>query len=184
MSKTKLSYSQALPLAEKIIKELAPACSKIAIAGSLRRKKPEVGDIEIVCIPKMKLDLFDNPQGSILDIHLEELARVRRIIKSDGKNKRWGDKWKSFHPAAKPEIKVDLFITTSPEWGYTLTIRTGGKDFSRLCVTPKQQGGYLPGHLRVGGCRLWEGATVLETPEERDFFRALGKEWVEPEDRV
>lgn len=183
MSKTQLPYNQALALAEKVVKELAPACQKICVAGSIRRKKKQVGDIEIVCIPKMQLDLFGDPSGSILDIHLEQLAEEGRIIKSEGDNKRWGPKWKSFHPAAKPEIKVDLFITTAWEWGYTFTIRTGPSDFSRLCVTPKQQGGFLPGHLRVAECRLWEGTTALETPEEWDFLLALGLRWIEPEDR-
>lgn len=181
MSKTKLSYSQALPLAEKIVRELKPVCARIEIAGSLRRLRDEVGDIEIVCIPLQQVDLFGNPGASLLDPHLEILAQQGRIIKSEGENKRWGEKWKSFHPAAMPELKVDLFITTALEWGYTFTIRTGGKDFSHKCVTPKQQGGYLPGHLRVGGCRLWEGDTALETPEERDFLEALGVGWIEPE---
>lgn len=144
MSKTKIPLKQAQALAEKIIKELSPACARIEVAGSVRRKKPEVGDIEIVCIPEMQLDLFGDPSGSILDIHLEQLAEAGRILKSEGENKRWGPKWKSFHPAARPELKVDLFITTAPEWGYTFTIRTGPSDFSRLCVTPKQQGGFCP----------------------------------------
>lgn len=184
LSKTKIPLTQALALAEKIVKELRPACAKIEVAGSVRRKKEMVGDIEIVCIPEMELDLFGHPQASWLDTHLEHLARKGRIIKAEGKEKRWGPKWKSFHPAAKPELKVDLFITTKDEWGYTYTIRTGSSDFSRRIVTPRRQGGFLPGHLRVAECRLWEGMTALDTPEEESFFEALGLEWIEPENRV
>ena len=44
--------SEALPIAEKLKAELAPFCSRIEIAGSIRRKKPEVKDIEIVCVLK------------------------------------------------------------------------------------------------------------------------------------
>jgi len=180
MSKSKMPLNQAQSLAERIVMELQPATVRISIAGSIRRRKEEVGDIEIVCIPLMQLDLFGDPSGSILDIHLEQLAEAGRIIKGD----KWGRKYKKFHPPSMPDLSVDLFITTPTEWGYTFTIRTGPADFSRKVVTPRQQGGFLPGHLRVAECRLWEGATALETPEERDFFKALGKEWVEPEKRI
>lgn len=184
MSKTQLPYKQALPLAEKIARELAPVTAKIEIAGSLRRKKAQIGDIEIVCIPLTQVNLFGDPGGSLLDPELEYLIQEGRIIRGD----KWGLKYKKFYVPARPELSipevpVDLFITTAPEWGYTFTIRTGPSDFSRSCVTPKQQGGYLPGHLRVAECRLWEGATALETPEERDFLEALGVGWIEPEFR-
>lgn len=184
MSKIKLSYSEALPLAEKIVSELKPVTARIEIAGSLRRKKVEIGDIEIVCIPLTQVNLFGDPGGSLLDPELEHLIQEGRIIRGD----KWGPKYKKFYVPARPElsipeISVDLFITTKQEWGYTYVIRTGSSDFSRKCVTPKQQGGFLPGHLRVGGCRLWEGDTALETPEERDFLEALGVGWIEPEFR-
>lgn len=180
MSKITLPYDKALPLAEKIVRELAPVTARIEIAGSIRRKKPEIGDIEIVCIPLTQVNLFGDPGGSLLDPELEYLIEEGRIIRGD----KWGPKYKKFHPAAMPDLSVDLFITTAPEWGYTFTIRTGSSNFSHKLVTPKQQGGYLPGHLRVGGCRLWEGDTALETPEERDFLKALGVGWIEPEFRV
>lgn len=180
MSKTKIPLSQAQGLADKIIKELAPVCQRIQVAGSVRRKKKMVGDIEIVCIPLTQVDLFGDPTGSLLDPELEYLIEEGRIIRGD----KWGTKYKKFHPVALPELGIDLFITTPNEWGYTFTIRTGSADFSRRIVTPKQQGGFLPGHLRVSECRLWEGMTALSTPEERDFFEALGLGWIEPEDRV
>lgn len=184
MSKAKIALGQAQALADKIIKELSPVCAKIQVAGSIRRQKSQIGDIEIVAIPLQQLDLFGDPAGSLLDPHLEILAQQGRIIKSEGENKRWGPKWKSFHPIARPELKVDLFITTPEEWGYTFTIRTGSSDFSRKVVTPKQQGGFLPGNLRVSECRLWENGIALKTPEEEDFFRFLGLEWIEPENRT
>lgn len=180
MSKSKLPLSQALPLAEKIAKELRPYCARIEIAGSIRRKRPEIGDIEIVCIPLTQVNLFGDPGGSLLDPELEYLIQEERIIRGD----KWGPKYKKFHPASKPDIAVDLFITTAPEWGYTFTIRTGSADFSARIVTPKQKGGYLPGHLQVGYCRLWKNGQALETPEEEDIFKALGLEWIPPEERI
>jgi len=45
-----LSYAQGI--AEGLVEQLAPHCDKISIAGSIRRQRAFVKDIEIVAIPK------------------------------------------------------------------------------------------------------------------------------------
>jgi len=47
-----MKYSEILLIAEQVKAELQPHCIRIEIAGSIRRKKPECRDIEIVAIPK------------------------------------------------------------------------------------------------------------------------------------
>lgn len=47
-----MKYEDAILIAERVKAELEPHCERIEIAGSIRRKKPEVKDIEIVAIPK------------------------------------------------------------------------------------------------------------------------------------
>jgi DNA polymerase/3'-5' exonuclease PolX len=39
-------------LAEKILAELTPYCDQIEIAGSIRRRRPNPNDIDLVCLPK------------------------------------------------------------------------------------------------------------------------------------
>jgi hypothetical protein len=39
-------------MAEDVHNALAPYCTKICIAGSIRRRKPDVKDCEIVAIPR------------------------------------------------------------------------------------------------------------------------------------
>ena len=60
--KTKRPYSQVLPIAESLVEKLRPACERIEIAGSLRREKAMVGDIEIVAVPRLERDLLGEPQ--------------------------------------------------------------------------------------------------------------------------
>jgi hypothetical protein len=60
-------------IAINICHKLHPYCDRINIAGSIRRKKPEVKDIEIVCIPKQievdSEDLFGTKMtGNHIDI--------------------------------------------------------------------------------------------------------------------
>lgn len=48
-----MKLEQAQSIAEELRRELEPGCERIEIAGSIRRKKPEVKDIELCLIPKM-----------------------------------------------------------------------------------------------------------------------------------
>lgn len=46
-----MRLQRALEIAQKVLKKLEPHCERISIAGSVRRMKYDVGDIEIVAIP-------------------------------------------------------------------------------------------------------------------------------------
>ena len=53
---------KASKVAANLLRTLAPACHRIEIAGSIRRGKPEVKDVELVAIPKgLRVDLFGEP---------------------------------------------------------------------------------------------------------------------------
>lgn len=172
---TRLPLSSAKRLSEAIVAELAPACERIEIAGSIRREKPEVGDIEIVAIPRVACDLLGQPLASELDPVLDALVLAGRLSKIKG-----GDKYKQY--LLKHGVKLDLFLTDKDCWGVILAIRTGPADFSKRLVTQKFMGGLLPSYLRVQGGRIWKGYDALETLE-RDVFSAAGLEWIEPRDR-
>jgi DNA polymerase/3'-5' exonuclease PolX len=47
-----MQLKEAQQIAQKYVELLRPYCKRIEIAGSIRRQRPEVKDIEIVCIPK------------------------------------------------------------------------------------------------------------------------------------
>lgn len=181
MSKIKLPFAQAEKLADKIITALAPGCERIEIAGSIRRKKPMVGDIEIVCIPRLvSVDLFGEVKVSALDGVLQSLVSAGRLVRGD----KDGDKLKTFNIPAVEDLKLDLFITTPEAWGIIFTIRTGSAEFSKQLVTQKYKGGLLPDDLHIAGGRVWQGNEALDTPEEIDVFEVAGVKWLEPEERV
>lgn len=179
MSKIKLPLKQAQSLADKIIAAIAPGCQRAEIAGSLRRCKSEVGDIEIVCIPRPAFDLFGEEVGSVLDMVLANLVNEGRLIRGD-KN---GVRYKTFLIPTVPDLKLDLFITSLECWGVNLTIRTGPAEFSQRLVTQKDKGGLLPSDLNVSGARVWRGAEALDTPDERALFDLIGLDWIEPRER-
>jgi len=51
-----MKLQQAETIAKNFLSEIKEFCERIEIAGSIRRKKPEVNDIDIVLIPRQKKD--------------------------------------------------------------------------------------------------------------------------------
>jgi len=176
---TKLPYAEALHLAESVLADLAPACQRIEIAGSIRRQKSEVGDIEIVAIPLRLSDLEQTPLFGRDDSLSSALDKVVftggwRLIKN-------GSLYKQYDIGP---CNLDLFLTTREKWGVIFTLRTGPADFSRNLVTSKRMGGLCPSYLRVKDGRVWNETGALSTPEEEDVFRVMNIRWIPPEKRI
>ena len=171
-----MKLEQAREILDRLALELMPGCERIAVAGSVRRGKSDVHDLELVCVPKLVTvaDLFGAPANSysLLDA---ELIRLRlHLIKG-------GEKYKQF---ALPEgISLDLFITSREQWGWIFVLRTGHKDFGHWLVTPRRHGGALPGYIKSRAGWLTNGNGPIKTAEESDVFRVLGVGWLEPQYR-
>ena len=187
-----MKHADALTIAQGLVECLRPACTRIEIAGSIRRGKAEVKDIEIVAIPDLTpvprpRAEFGKPIPKVhktkLDAILDEMVSERLICFE--KN---GDKHKKFD--FQNHIYCDLFLVTPPaEWGVQMVIRTGPADFSHWIVTRQRSGGAMLNTHRVQDGAVWLGATEeknpdpstkLSMPEEMDFFRFLGLGWIEP----
>lgn len=174
--KVNLPLKQAQNLSDKITAALSPGCQRIQSAGSVRRQKETIGDLEIVCIPSPTLRTGAGPS---LDDIIDDLIDNGRLERGD-KN---GKKFKNFLIPAVPGLKLDLFIPTIETWGVIFTIRTGSAEFSQKLVTQQSKGGFLPNDLRVKDGRIWRGDVALPTPNEEDVFKLLGW-WIEPERRT
>ena len=53
--KQKFPRAAALAVAKELCDALKPLAEKLIVAGSLRRRKQEVGDVEIVFVPKIEM---------------------------------------------------------------------------------------------------------------------------------
>lgn len=179
MSNTaKLPYEQMHKVASRVVERLAPACHRIEIAGSLRRRELMVGDIEIVAVPKLDLDLFGNPT-SVSEVDRLLAGWPLTLLKNGPRYKQF-----SFVGSLGNIYKVDLFLQPDPAtWGVNFLIRTGSADFSHKMVTPRWQGGYMPNDFRVEEARVWQGGGKLLTPEEADIFELWEMDYVEPSER-
>lgn len=182
----KVPYEVASRIASQLVERFEPACEKVCVAGSIRRQRPEIGDIELIAIPRRGANLFGEPVGaSQLDEMLESLIALGAIEMS--MPKRWGERLKSFsfESTGGRLFKVDLFLQTEETWGVNLMIRTGSAEFARRMVTDKTRGGYKPSEFYFKEARLWRHGEPepLGTTSEESVFHYLGVDYVEPRNR-
>jgi DNA polymerase/3'-5' exonuclease PolX len=190
-----IPHAEAWRTAVDLKEALAPACERVEIAGSLRRGKPEVHDIEIVAVPKTETrpdGLFGEVQGDLLEecvagllAHERIEARAIGIKRADGSIEIQNKLGWAFKALVYHGIAVDLFVVRPPaSWGVIFGLRTGPGDWNIELVTRCKEVG-----RRVAGGQVeaWHSASsswvVVPTPEEADFFRSIGQPWVEPADR-
>ncbi len=172
--------AEALAIAERYRHDLAPMCQRIELAGSARRQKAVVHDLEFVLIPKWEIerDMFGSPvEISLLQMGFSGLARQwgAKVIKD-------GPKYKQL--ILSEGLPLDIFISDTTRWGVELLIRTGPAEFSKRCVTARKAGGLLPSNCAIkDGWKVYRGATVLPMPDEKDFLELLGLGWTDPRDR-
>lgn len=186
-----MSVIQAL--AQSLLEYLRPGCERIEIAGSIRRGKTNPKDIELLAIPLVvtemaTVDMFGNAGTPIehnrLDYYLERMyTNGLGTWTLDPVLKRNGAKYKRLRYWGELEVCCDLFITDKDQWGAQMVIRTGPADFSHMLVTRALHMG-----MKQEDGRLWrthrdDTKTVIETPTEESYFKALGMDYIEPEMR-
>lgn len=179
--------AEAQRVAYEALGLLGPACARIEVAGSVRRRRESVKDVEIVCVGRTApaaVDLFGEMVGerNLLDERCDELLAQGVFAKRVGE--KGGTAWgHGVRRAVFGGVGLDVFGTTAEQFGLIFLIRTGDAEFSRSLVTPRYQGGLLPMGMRVQGGWLWDGGRRLVTREEEDVFAAIGVPWIEPWER-
>ena len=172
--KRKIPYSQAERIAADFLSALRPFCERAEAAGSLRRGKTEVGDVEIVVQPILRpvRGLFGDVMGMENALERFPWAAWGQVVKG-------GPRYKQI--LTPHGVALDVFVVLPPaQWGLIYLLRTGPADFSRWVVTPRRKGGGLPSHLRVKDGAVWQGKEIIPTPTEADVFRLLGMEPIPP----
>lgn len=171
----RISLATAKAKAERFMKLIMPFCERAEIAGSIRRQKADIGDIEIVAIPcEVQDSLFFDPLRNRHLILGTLINNLLPIIKA-------GDR---YIQTEYEGTQIDLFLASPDTWGCVFTIRTGSAEFSHKLVTKKAYGGYCPDNLYFHEARIFgRDGEAYETPEEEDVFELLGLEFIEPSAR-
>ena len=177
-----LAQAYAVALLLKVM--LEPYCDKIAIAGSIRRQKPEVSDIELLCVPNIKsfYDLFNGQSShSLLDEHILALISQGTLAyRLNSKSKRTFGPLNKLLIHTESGIPLDVFCTDAKNWGMAYVVRTGPKDFNiRLMQQFRQLG--MEGHAYKG---ISKNGAETTCPDEETVFRLAGWPYTKPEERA
>lgn len=158
---------EAKIIATHLMNILKPYCKRIEIAGSIRREKELVNDIEIVLIPENANKLF-----TVLG---NELMKANHTLKPEYRKN--GNKYKQF---MYDGAKVDLFTATEINWGYIFAIRTGSAEFSHNVLAT---GWVENGYKGVDG-NLTKDGVIVPVREEIDLFDLINVNYTEPKNRI
>lgn len=195
-------YPKALKAAKFIETLLQPWCTRIHIAGSIRRQCYQVKDIEIVCIPKKELKkdpetLFDEGTLTTSPDFIHALATITDvIIKGNPEGRYMQIKTNS---KQCPGIYLDLFMPQPADYFRQLTIRTGSADYVRneIATAWTRRGWVGAGEhglrrredcafMLSGDSNKWklinqDGERPPVWQSEEDFFQWIGVQYTAPQ---
>jgi len=150
----------AYPLAESLCKQLAKEAVKVDVAGSLRRMKETVGDVDILAIAT-------NPQSvSNVFIQMPEVAKVLESGESKPSVLLQGG------------IQVDLRIVEEKSYGSALMYFTGSKDHNIALRKLAIERG-----LKLSEYGLFRKESQVAGRTEEEVYGKLGLDYIPPEIR-
>jgi DNA polymerase (family 10) len=138
----------------------APGVRRIEPAGSLRRRKPTIGDLDL-------LAAVDDPAAVIA--RLDALKEVDKVLAA-------GTDKTSIVLAEGP--RVDLMVCTPAAWGTHLVHFTGSAEHNIALRGMALDRGLS---LSEKGWKVIEDGSLLLDAEEADVYERLGMPWIAPE---
>lgn len=189
-----MKYAVARKYADSIVGWLAPFCEQLDVVGSIRRKREECGDVDIVAIPKVTeaRDLLGErlANRNLLKEELERYVRennYRGVYWLSGEKRApltangpvmTGSTLNFFVKLVKCELNV--FCGTPENYGALKLIYTGSKEHNIRMIAGAKALGFELGAKKG----LWkEGVGTPLGQEEESVFVALGMSYIQPEDR-
>lgn len=185
--KKKFPRADAIAVAKEMVAALKSCCveERLVIAGSLRRGKAFVGDVEVLLIPKFEartdsFEMFAHPkQVSLADIAIDEMIMKKQLnyrLNVNG-SRTYGPKNKyCVHKASG--IPVDFFTTDERCWHVALVIRTGGKMMNLLLTNGAIRRGRT---LHAYGSGISDRAgNKIDATTEAEVFSLCGERYRKP----
>jgi len=171
--------SEAKNIAESIISCVSSSCKRIEIAGSIRREKEDVKDIELVVIVDDYGDFFKKLSSFGIFIKPGTHEIVEWPPKAGAKYIRM---------FIHEKIKLDIFVATEENWGCLFLMRTGGatgvngSPFTGFVPALFQRWKKISGGGKMIGCLPHDSSfeTYYPCREEDDFFKLLKMKFVPP----
>ncbi len=176
-----------LSVARELCAALKPACARLIVAGSLRRRKPTIGDVEILYVSTERV--ITDPGDMFAQRTVQDADSVIARLEADGVLERRLNSMgrEMFGPVNKlmrhraTGLPVDLFAATEANWWNYLVCRTGpGESNIRIASAAKVKG-WKWNPYGEGFSRDEEMHRVTS---EKDVFDFVGLPYAEPQFRL
>jgi DNA polymerase (family 10) len=154
--------AKMLPIANKLVSQLKnlKEVENISVAGSLRRKRPTIRDIDIVASSKSP------------DKVIEAFTKLPDVQKITAKGQTKATIF------LKSEVQADIRVFPPEQWGSGLLYLTGSKSFNIYMRRVAIKFGY-----KLNEYGLFKGSKRIAGKTEEEVFKKLGLKYVSPEKR-
>lgn len=156
--KKTITLAQAEAIVDRLYPHFLAIADPVLVAGSIRRRRPQIGDIEFVVLPKDEERFFER----LADMGFEGGDRIQKKIEKGVPIE--------IYIAHKPEELGALLFMYTGDWQHNIAMRS----------IAKRKGWKLD---QYGITDAKTSDVLLQSPDERDFYDFLGVEWHDPEDR-
>jgi DNA polymerase (family 10) len=159
-SKGRMNLGVAFPLAKRIVETLREktGSKKIEWAGSLRRMRENIGDIDI---------LATGPNREKIVHAFTHLPEVKEVLAS-GETKA--------SVIVEGGVQIDIRVVEEDSYGAALQYFTGSKGHNiHLRGIAKAKG------IKINEYGVFKGEKKIGGKEEKDIYKILGMDWIEPE---
>ena len=155
---TRFLLGYALPEAYEIVEQLKKHVKKIEIAGSLRRKKETVGDVDILAVS-------DNPDETMkVFTSLNKIEKVIAVGETKSSIRLTGG------------LQVDLRIVEDKSFGSALQYFTGSKNHNIEMRKIAIKKGF-----KLNEYGLFRKEKQIAGENEKEVYNTLKMEWIPPE---
>jgi len=159
-SKGRFLLGEIMPVVKEIEERLRTLkeVKRIDVAGSVRRRKETIGDVDFLVIsnnPKKVMDFFVNLPGVI---------------------KIWGKGPTRSSIRVKNGFDIDLRVVPSKSYGSALQYFTGSKEHN--IITRKIA---IDKGLKLNEYGVFKGKKMIAGSSEEEVYKAIGLSWIPPE---
>ena len=166
-----------LSFADKCVEKLLPwlrgISVKAEVAGSVRRRRPEVNDLDFVCVPILKIE--SDMLGQVVGMRDHTAETIRARIHDEA----WTplkDGPSYFQWIAKG-VQVDVWLVDPPTFISNLIYRTGSKEHNILIAERARKMGKEWRSTKG----IYSLGKLLNVETEIEFYGKLHLPWMDPE---
>jgi len=187
-----VELEKARTIAEELKWQLETGCNRVEIVGDIRRQRPEVSKIKLLCIPTegkpIPPDLRDwiDPIPVLGFEDTDPIDDEVTILIVEGVlgfrptgRRAYGPK-KKFMVHAPSGMGVDILSTDAQCWAVALVVKTGGDTTNKRIASAARRKGW----------RFRTSEDGFDTPDshitcstEREVFETVGLPYLPPEQR-